>query len=106
MARTKKTEEKAEAKTEAKTEFKYTVADLEEATGLKAASIRVGLRDSDFERTGRSWGWDKKTDFDAVVKYFKARADRKPAMKSEDSDKPAKKSTKPRASRTRKAAAA
>ena len=58
----------------------YTVKDVAEAVGLQEASVRVGLRDSDFEREGRSWTWSTKKAFDEVCKFFKDRSDRRPDL--------------------------
>lgn len=56
----------------AKPEFKYGIASVEEATGRDAASIRRSLRSADqFEKTGGVWGWNTKSDFEAVVKHIK-----------------------------------
>lgn len=59
-------------------EFKYTVDDIVTATGLQKPSIRIALRDSDFKKNGASWGWNNKTDFDDVLKFFKVRSARRP----------------------------
>lgn len=57
---------------------------LEEDTGLQPASIRVGLRESSFEKSGKAWGWNTKKEYDEVLAYFKERSARKPAMKAEE----------------------
>lgn len=68
---------------------------------MTATAIRVGLRDSDFEKDGSRWGWNKKSDLDEVVKHLKARgmaaktekpAKEKPAKaaKADKAEKPAK----------------
>lgn len=76
---------------------KYGVPELAEALGIIPASVRVKLRKSDFEKTGRAWGWDTKKDFDEVVKSLKA-ADKAEA-KSEDAGE-----EKPKRGRRKKAA--
>lgn len=88
MATTRKSKktEKTETKTK-DTGPKYGVPELAEATGLQPASIRVGLRDSEFEKSGRQWGWETKKDFDEVVKWFKARAEKQPTKKEATSEK-------------------
>lgn len=69
-----------ENKAAAAAEPKYTVGDLEEATGLKGASVRVALRDLGVEKEfGNKYGWATKTDFDAVVKQLKERSAKRPA---------------------------
>ena len=86
MAKAKKEAPKAKAKDEGET-FEFTVADLEKATGLQPASIRVGLRESEFGRSGKQWGWNSKKEFDEVVAFFKERSDRKPATGGKDTAK-------------------
>ena len=88
----KATEEKApEAKKE---EMKYGVEALVEATGLQAASVRVALRDLGVEKAGRSYGWNTKKDFDAVVKGLKERSAKRAVPTGEEAHEkkaPAKK---------------
>mgnify|MGYP003593656952 CR=1 FL=1 len=56
-------------------EPKYTVDSLVEATGLQPASVRVALRELGVEKAfGNKYGWDKKADFDEVVKAMKERS--------------------------------
>ena len=61
---------KAEKTEEAPT-FKYGVADLSEILGIEAASVRVALRKRNIEKAGRSYGWNTKTELDAVAKQLK-----------------------------------
>ena len=81
-----------------KVEFKYGIADIAEATGMAPPSIRVGLRDGDFEKEGSRWGWNRKADVDAIIKHFK---ERQLAPKPAKAEKPAKEK-KPRAKRKAK----
>lgn len=79
---------KAPAKAEKeKEEWEYTVADLADELGIEAASVRVKLRNANVEREGRSYGWNTKKEFDAVLKQLSAKAekadkDEKPAPKA------------------------
>jgi len=77
------------AKEEQAAEFKYTLEEVEKETGLKPASIRAALRTSDFKRSGSSWGWNTKAEFEQVLKYFKDRTGRRPDMKAKEADKKA-----------------
>lgn len=81
--------------------YKYGMPELEAATGLKAPSIRVGLRDSTFTKAGRSWGWNTKAEFDLVLKYFKERQNRAPDMTkaAKPAEKPAKAARAPKAAK-------
>lgn len=69
-------------KAEKTAEFKYTVDNLVTDTGLQKPSIRIGLRESDFKKTGASWGWNTKADYEAVLKFFKERSARRPDLKA------------------------
>ncbi len=80
---------KGKAKSDEAEDFEFTVDDLAKATGLQPASVRVGLRESDFERSGKKWGWNSQKEFDKVVAYFEERAERKPNTSKEEA-KPAK----------------
>lgn len=110
MAKPATTKPAAEAKgkpAEAKPAMKYGIADLEAATGLLAASVRVGLRESSFKKVDGRWGWNTKAELDEVLKYFKERAARTPNMTKADA-KPVKKAqpSAPGTKSTKKAAAA
>lgn len=75
-------------------EPKYTVDSLVEASGLQPASVRVALRELGVEKKfGNKYGWDKKTEFDEVVKALKERSAKRvaPAKKEEAPAKPAAK---------------
>lgn len=101
----------AKAKASAVTdEFKYGVKELADATGLQPASVRVGLRDSDFEKAGSQWGWNNQKEFDKVVAFFKDRSERRPDTSKAETAKPKRgkapaKSTKTAAKPRRKKAA-
>lgn len=80
--------------------FKFTVADLAKETGLKGASVRVGLRASPFAKdrdAGAVWGWNSEKEFKEVVAYFKERSGRRPDTSGsgktsrKGADKPAEK---------------
>ena len=73
--------------------YKFGIAELEGATGLKPASIRVALRESTFKKADRVWGWNTKGEFDEVVKYLKNRGDKAP--KAAVAGKAAKADAKP-----------
>lgn len=66
---------------------KYGVAELANELGIEQATARVGLRALQKKKIvtkeGKRWGWDTKSDFNAVVKAMKARA-------TDDSKGPAK----------------
>jgi hypothetical protein len=55
----------------------------------------VALRESTFEKSDRSWGWNTKAEFDEVAKYLKARSDKAP--KAAVAGKAAKAETKTKA---------
>jgi len=78
MATKEATKEKKKPVPPKPTEFKYGITDIEAATGLKPASIRVALRESTFKKSDRVWGWNVKAEFDEVVKYLKARSEKLP----------------------------
>ncbi len=49
-------------------EFKYGVEDLASLMGVESATVRVWLRNHGVKRTGRSYGWNTKSELDALVK--------------------------------------
>jgi SNF2 family DNA or RNA helicase len=64
--------EKKKSNLPAKPEYKYTAANLAEALGLEPATVRIALRKHKVAKAnGGVYGWDKKTDFDEVVKLLK-----------------------------------
>lgn len=71
--KTKNTEENPETKPAAD-KPKYTVNDLAEALGNTDASVRVALRDLEIPKNGKRYSWNRKTEFDAVVKQLKERS--------------------------------
>lgn len=80
---------------------KYTVANLSEDLGKEPADVRVMLRKSTVEKPGAVWGWDKKSEYDAVLKELKAmgskpKAEKAPPAKAEKA--PAK-TEKPKAAK-------
>lgn len=78
MSTKEATKEKKKPVPPAPPSFKYGIAEVEAATGLKPASIRVALRESSFKKSDRVWGWNTKAEFDEVVKYLKSRNERAP----------------------------
>ena len=60
-----------EAKEPAK---KYGVADLAEAMGIEPASVRVQLRKSEIEKSGKSYGWDTKDELKSVISQLRPKA--------------------------------
>ena len=71
MAKAKTKAPKEQAPAEGAEKPKYGVPELSEALGIVPASVRVKLRKSDLVKTGRSWGWDTKKEFDEAVKALK-----------------------------------
>lgn len=84
--------EKAEA---AKSDSKYGIADVVEATGLVAETVRLKLRKLGIKKSGKSYGWNTKDELKSVVDQLKteAKAETKPkATKAEPkAAKPAQK---------------
>lgn len=84
-----KKEEAAPAKKEEPT-FKYGVKELAEALGIKAASVRVRLRSAKVAKAGKSYGWNTKTELQAVIDQIKsekkAKAAEDDADESDDTD--------------------
>lgn len=80
------------AKAEAAAAFKYGVAEVAAATGLKASSVRVAFRKHGVEKAeGGVYGWNSKTDMEAAIaKAFPAKKE-----KAAKTDKPAKAAAKP-----------
>lgn len=74
---------------------KYGVPELADALGIEPSSVRVNLRKMGVEKNGRSYGWDTKKDFDAVLKDMKSSA------KADDGDG----EEKPKRGRKKKVAA-
>lgn len=74
-ATTKKAKDSAEKEPKAP-EFKYGVKDLAELLGIDGASVRVKLRNKGIEKAGRSYGWNTKTDLEAVVKQLQAKKEK------------------------------
>ena len=70
-AEKKAAEKKTAGAPKATEEFKFTVANLAEDLGIKEASVRVKLRNAEVEKAGRAYGWNKKTDYDKVLKQLK-----------------------------------
>lgn len=85
MAKDKDT--KKETKAEAP-EFKYGVEDIATELGIKAASVRVQLRNKNIDKAGKAYGWNTKAELDGVISQLKA--DSKPkAEKAEKAEKKA-----------------
>ncbi len=55
-----------------KPEYKYNVSNLADALGIEPASVRIALRKAGVEKAeGGVYGWNTKTDFEAVVNQLK-----------------------------------
>lgn len=66
---------------------KYNVTNLSADLKIDAGAVRVLLRKSKLEKPGPVWGWDTKTEYEAVLKTLKAAqsapaADKKAAAKA------------------------
>lgn len=75
MAKLEKAKKEAPAEKpvkEAVEKMKYGVAELAEALDLKAASVRVRLRNAEVAKAGKSYGWNTQKEFNEVVKSLKA----------------------------------
>jgi hypothetical protein len=96
--------EKAEA---AKSDSKYGIADLVEATGLVAETVRLKLRKLGVKKSGKSYGWNTKDELKSVVDQLKteAKAEAKPAPKAEKAKPAAKAKAAPKAAAPKKKAA-
>lgn len=57
---------------------KYGIQDLADALGIAPASARVRLRNEGIEKSGRSYGWNTKSELDALVKQLKAKPEKEP----------------------------
>jgi len=67
-----------------KEEHKFNVDHLAKALDVAPESARIALRKHKIEKAGKSYGWNSKTEMDAVVKKIKAgapKAEKKPAAK-------------------------
>lgn len=70
---TKKAAPKAETKTKEKPAkapvetFKYGVAELADKLDIAPESVRVQLRNKGIAKAGKSYGWNTKDDFQAVI---------------------------------------
>lgn len=102
MAKFEKKADKAEKaekveKVKKETEtFKYGVEDVAESLGIKPASARVQLRNHGIEKSGKSYGWNSKSEVEDVVKTINAGSEKK--EKAEKTDKkPAKMKVKEKA---------
>ncbi len=85
------------AKAEAAAAFKYGVAEVATATGLKASSVRVAFRKHGVEKAeGGVYGWNSKADMEAAIaKAFPAKKEKAAkAEKPAKGAKPAKKASK------------
>lgn len=79
---TKEAAKEKPAKAEAET-FKYGVADVAKALGVKEASARVQLRNHKVKKAGKSYGWNSKDDLAGVIEKIRpAKEDAKPAKKA------------------------
>lgn len=59
---------------EEKTKPKYGVEALAEALNTKPHLLRIRLRRAAVKKNGKTYGWDTKSDFDAVVTQLKSSA--------------------------------
>lgn len=83
---------------------KYGVPYLAEQLGIEPASVRVALRKSDLEKSGRMWGWDTKKDADGAVAALRSRVDDSSDSDDDDDteDEPAPKKKKKRGKKSKK----
>lgn len=81
-AKETKTEKKAEAES-----FKYGVADVAKALGVKDASARVQLRNHKVKKAGKSYGWNDKDDLQAVIDKIRPAKEDKKAGKADAKSK-------------------
>lgn len=74
-----------------KSEMKFGVADLAKEMGVQDTTARIALRKHKIEKAGKAYGWNSKTELQAVAKKLKGDAApaKKPAAK-----KPAAKKAK------------
>lgn len=97
MAKDKKADKKADKKTDAKAEkaaereFKFGVEDIADKLDIKAASVRVQLRNKGIEKAGKSYGWNTKAELDEVIDQIKNgdnadKGDKKSSKKSSKKD--------------------
>lgn len=100
--KTAKKEKPVEKETAAAPEFKYGVKDIAEELGIKETSVRVQLRNKGIEKSGKSYGWNSKSELKEVIAALKA------SSKDEDDEdeKPAKKSKKAKPAKAEKPAKA
>lgn len=80
-AKAKETAKEKPAKEEAES-FKYGVADVAKALGVKDASARVQLRNHKVKKAGKSYGWNTKDELQAVIDKIRPAKEEKPAKKS------------------------
>ena len=67
-----------------KDSFKFSVDHLAKALDVSPETARIQLRKHKIEKAGKAYGWNSKTELDAVVKKMKtpkAAAEKKPAAK-------------------------
>lgn len=69
---------------------KYDVAMLAEELDRSPAEVRTLLRRSDIEKPGPTWGWNKKSEYDAALKALKALTAKPAKAAPTKGDKPAK----------------
>lgn len=74
--------EKAEVET-----YKYGVADIAKALGVKEASARVQLRNHKVKKAGKSYGWNTKDELQTVIEKIRPPKDEKPAKSAKKSKK-------------------
>ncbi|USN16594.1 hypothetical protein POLEWNIK_00680 [Brevundimonas phage vB_BpoS-Polewnik] len=74
------------AKAEAET-FKYGVADVAKALGVKEASARVQLRNHKVKKAGKSYGWNSKDELQGVIEKIRPAKEEKPAKAAKKSKK-------------------
>lgn len=89
------------AKAEAAASFKYGVNEVSATTKLKPSSIRVAFRKNGIEKAeGGVYGWNNKTDFEAVIaKVFSNKPAKAAKVAVAKVAKPAKAVKKPKVNR-------
>lgn len=88
--------EKPVEKETAAAEFKYGVKDIAEELGIKETSVRVQLRNKGIEKSGKSYGWNSKSELKEVIAALKTST-----KDEDDEDEAPKKSKKAKAEKAK-----
>lgn len=77
-----KTKREKKEKAPAEPAFAFGVKDLAEALGTQGTSVRVRLRNAGVEKAGKTYGWNTKEEFDAVLAQLAPKVREPKAKKS------------------------